>query len=89
MTPTGGRRGDPAEAAEFAAWLKDQLADRGLTQAGAAWILGTHPKTVEVWCQGRALPSYSQLVSIVRVFGSTPPALVGRGPDEPDETALG
>ncbi len=48
-----------------------------------------HPKTVESWFRGTAMPSYSYLVALVTVLDELPPALAELCPGgtEPGEAA--
>jgi len=60
----------------FGDWFGGLLERRGLSQEKAARKLGDVSKnTVGLWTLGQGLPSYPNLVAIVRTFGELPPEL--------------
>lgn len=72
----------------FTAWLRDQTASRGWTQAAVAHRLHPiHPNTVELWFQGKRTPSWPALFRLARVFGSLPDELVELLREPPGETS--
>ena len=44
--------------------LPDFLADRGLTRAGFAALVGVHPVTVSKWCTGTMRPDWQAMEAI-------------------------
>lgn len=79
------------QATEFRKWLRDGLNERGWTQAELAWQTGVHPSTVTKWVAGDPrVPSYVQLVQLVRAFRALPPSLLAGCPSsgEPDRELL-
>lgn len=69
---------------EFTAWFRGLLASHEMTKFEAAVALGFRTqRSVEVWLRGGSLPSYPNLVAIVRAFGELPPGLELPESDEP------
>ena len=49
--------------------LQATLAERGVTQAAAAKLLGIRPATISDWHRGRSSPSASNVVLLERALG--------------------
>ncbi len=75
---------DPADRAVYR-WtemtlgerLKSMLAEKGLSQAGLARLLGATPTTVGMWCTDRTQPSLVMLARIARHLDTTAAQILG------------
>jgi hypothetical protein len=70
----------PQIEAELVSWLRAASQDRRLSTMGVRdgmRDLGVevHPKTVETWFRGTAMPAYENLVALARLFHELPPPL--------------
>ena len=79
LLATSARIHDPV--GDFQVWFDDLLERRGLSSADALWLLrgadeDLHSTTVRQWMTGKATPSYGHLITIARVFGELPTALI-------------
>lgn len=63
---------------EWAAWFREQLLARDLTQEQAARDLEVTLATVGRWARGHGTPSFRQLVHVYRVWGELPSVLTER-----------
>jgi transcriptional regulator with XRE-family HTH domain len=57
---------------EFARWLADSLARKGLTQTQAAARLGVSFRTLNRWIRGQSEPTFTHLRTICEVLGRPP-----------------
>ncbi|HEX9312026.1 MAG TPA: helix-turn-helix transcriptional regulator [Actinomycetota bacterium] len=69
--PTAPTAPDP-RGVEFARWLADSLARKGLTQTEAAPRLGVSFRTLNRWIRGQSEPTFSHLRRICEVLGRPP-----------------
>ena len=70
----------PQIEAELVSWLRGASQDRRLSMMGVRdgmRDLGVevHPKTVETWFRGTAMPAYGNLVALAQLFHELPPTL--------------
>ena len=70
----------PQIEAELVSWLRAASQDRRLSTMGVRdgmRDLGVevHPKTVETWFRGTAMPAYGNLVALAQLFHELPPTL--------------
>ena len=70
----------PQIEAGFVSWIQATSQDLGLTRMALRDQMrdlgaSVHPKTVESWFRGTAMPSYGHLVVLVTALGQLPPAL--------------
>jgi len=70
----------PQIEAELVSWIRAASQDRHLSMMGvrdALRDLGAevHPKTVETWFRGTAMPAYANLVALALLFRELPPPL--------------
>ena len=71
---------------ELVSWLRVASQARGLSQMGVRDSLRdrgveVHPKTVEGWFRGTAMPAYGNLVALAQLFHELPPVLAGVCPE--------
>ena len=57
---------------DFAGWLRDAMAERGLTQRALAMRTGINHATISRLVTGARSPSLSTAVAILRVLGTRP-----------------
>jgi len=70
----------PQIEAELVSWIRAASQDRRLSTMGVRdgmRDLGVevHPKTVETWFRGTAMPGYANLVALAQLFHELPPVL--------------
>jgi hypothetical protein len=70
----------PQIEAELVSWIRAASQDRRLSTMGVRdgmRDLGVevHPKTVETWFRGTAMPAYENLVALAQLFHELPPVL--------------
>jgi hypothetical protein len=76
----------PQIEAELVSWIRAASQDRRLSTMGVRdgmRDLGVevHPKTVETWFRGTAMPAYENLVALAQLFHELPPTLAGVCPE--------
>ena len=64
----------------FVSWIQATSQGRGLTRMALRDQMrdlgaGVHPKTVETWFRGTAMPAYANLVALALLFHELPPPL--------------
>jgi transcriptional regulator with XRE-family HTH domain len=61
---------------DFAGWLRDAMAERGMTTRGLAMRTGIHHSIISRLMRGDRDPSLSTMVALLRVLGRQPLGLV-------------
>jgi len=83
----------PQIEAELVSWIRAASQDRRLSTMGVRdgmRDLGVevHPKTVETWFRGTAMPGYANLVALAQLFHELPPVLAEVCPERTESVVV-
>ena len=62
----------PNPDAPFARWLRERMAERGLTREELAGAVGVSPPAVSWWATGRTYPQWDARARLAAALGADP-----------------